>query len=201
QFVVQAHKEEKRRGFFSKKSDFTQELNELRDKHREGMQGRAVPSEMEGKLLSALERGILKHAFDVGIRVVYYADKSAYNNTTVTMLRNIFRPFNSGFPDAKRFPSFGVFNTLLPDYGSNTTPDTDYPWEDFKNIRMNRRKRLQLDAFKRRMFFYPPYSEKANVMTIEELATLFHFPGSAASTPGLPRIQSKRAQAPTNLPT
>jgi hypothetical protein len=63
-----------------------------------------------------------------------------------------------------------------------------------------RMKRRMLDAYKRRMFFFYPYKYKAMVMTNEELATMFHFPGQVAQTPGLPRIPSKRAQAPTNLP-
>ncbi len=200
QFVTRSHKEEKRRGVFSRPNTFTEELETLRKNFREGMEGRAVPSAAEGRLLDGIERSLLKHAFDIGIRVIYIAENTAYNNTTITMLRNLFRPFSSAYPDAKKFPSFGGFNIIKPDYGSNLTPDTDYPWEDFKNVRMNRRKRLQLDAYKRRMFFYQPYTEKNSVYTTEELATLYHFPGSAASTPGLPRIESKRAKAPTNLP-
>ncbi|MDQ3076598.1 MAG: hypothetical protein M3Q63_00875 [bacterium] len=200
QLVVRAHKKEKRRGFFSKAHDFSKDLEERRKEFREGLEGRAVPTELEGKLINALERSVYKHAFDVGIRVLYVADKSAYSNTTITMLRNLFRPFGAEFSSDKNFPSFGRFNLLKP-YASRDTPDTDYPWEDFKNIRMNRKKRLLLDAYKRRMFFYAPYDELYSVLTTEELATLYHFPGSAATTPGLPRIQSKRATAPTNLPT
>ncbi len=37
-------------------------------------------------------------------------------------------------------------------------------------------------------------------MTVEELATIFHFPGKVATTPTLGRIPSKRAEPPSNLP-
>jgi hypothetical protein len=57
-----------------------------------------------------------------------------------------------------------------------------------------------LDSYKRRSYFFYPYKFTPLILTNEELATLYHFPGEVASTPGLPRIPSKRAQAPTNLP-
>ncbi len=66
---------------------------------------------------------------------------------------------------------------------------------------MNYKKYRQLDAFKRRLFFIPPHKEKHMIMTSEALATMYHFPGATAAAPGLQRIQSKRAQAPQNLPT
>ena len=38
------------------------------------------------------------------------------------------------------------------------------------------------------------------VLTTEELASLYHFPSSTAETPTLPRTDSKKAEAPANLP-
>jgi hypothetical protein len=38
------------------------------------------------------------------------------------------------------------------------------------------------------------------VLNAEELATMYHFPGSVASTPGIERVASKKAEAPINLP-
>jgi len=37
-------------------------------------------------------------------------------------------------------------------------------------------------------------------LNLEELATLYHFPGEVAATPGLPRIDSVKGSAPANLP-
>jgi hypothetical protein len=201
QFVIRAHKKEKRLGLFDVKSDYTDKLLAYREAFRTALNGRNTPSQSEARMLEGLERSVLKHAFDVGIRVIYVADKSVFNSGTVTMLRNLFRPFSAGFSDPEKFPSFGGFNSMnRPNYENHTTPDTDYPWQDYKNIRMNHRKRIQLDAYKRRMFFYQPYHWKTSVFTTEELATMYHFPGASAATPGLPRIESKRATAPTNLP-
>ncbi len=48
-------------------------------------------------------------------------------------------------------------------------------------------------------FSHPPTNEVFS-LNIEELATLYHFPGRTAATPSLPRIDSVKGVAPTNLP-
>lgn len=39
------------------------------------------------------------------------------------------------------------------------------------------------------------------ILNLEELATLYHFPGEVAATPTLPRIDSVKSASPSNLPT
>ncbi|MEN9407935.1 MAG: hypothetical protein RLZZ455_1151, partial [Candidatus Parcubacteria bacterium] len=51
------------------------------------------------------------------------------------------------------------------------------------------------------IYRYFPMRNQVGVMTSEELATLYHFPNKAVSTPGLHWVSSKRAPAPANLPT
>jgi hypothetical protein len=41
---------------------------------------------------------------------------------------------------------------------------------------------------------------KTYVLNVEELATLWHFPGQIMKVPSLERIESKEASPPTNLP-
>ena len=43
-------------------------------------------------------------------------------------------------------------------------------------------------------------NENVFVVNAEELATLYHFPGEVAATPGLKRIDSVKGDAPSNLP-
>jgi hypothetical protein len=74
------------------------------------------------------------------------------------------------------------------------------PWLDYKNIRRNRFGGEGLAMYKRRSYFYAPYDGKPLVMNSEELATIYHFPGSVAATPTLDRIPSKKSEAPSNLP-
>jgi hypothetical protein len=51
-------------------------------------------------------------------------------------------------------------------------------------------------------FFYPFQHPNAEVMTLnlEELASLWHLPGTVASTPGIKRIDSVKSDAPSDLP-
>lgn len=52
-------------------------------------------------------------------------------------------------------------------------------------------------------FFYPfshPQAEDVITLNVEEIATLWHLPGAAVSTPSLPRIDSTKGVAPVNLP-
>ena len=39
-----------------------------------------------------------------------------------------------------------------------------------------------------------------SVLNTEEIATLYHFPGQVASVPNLPRVDSTKGMAPSNLP-
>ncbi len=48
--------------------------------------------------------------------------------------------------------------------------------------------------------FGHPHADEVFVLNTEELATLFHLPGLVASVPTLPRIDSRKAVAPVNLP-
>ena len=59
-----------------------------------------------------------------------------------------------------------------------------------------------VDSYRRRMYYYEPYDmrEQAMVMSIEELATIFHIPSRAVQTPTLARVPSATGEAPANLP-
>ena len=208
QIVIRAHKKEKRGGFFSKASSWNKDIANVRKKFIEQTraEGRSTFSPEEAKIIETLNRSVVKYAFDVGIRCVYFASKEAFNPGQPGFMRGgLFRAlganFGEGFdeiadPVKDGSKHFAGWNSIAP----NGSTDTDFPWQDFLGIRMNRLKRQRLDAFKRRMFFYSPHYEKTMVMTTETLATIFHFPGSYAATPGLIRIPSKRGQAPANLP-
>ena len=44
------------------------------------------------------------------------------------------------------------------------------------------------------------FVKKANCLNLEELATLYHFPGEVAALPNIPRIDSVKGAPPANLP-
>ncbi len=146
-------------------------------------------SEGEKEIASAVERSQMKHPFDVGIRTLYIAPKDSFNT-----------PFGIGgiISSMKHFSSTQL-NGFKPN-DKKWHPRLDNPWDDFRNMRRNRYGRLALDAYKRRSYFYTPYSSTPMVMNSEELATLYHFPGSISATPNLDRVPSKKSEAPANLP-
>jgi hypothetical protein len=145
-------------------------------------------SEGQKEVISAIERTTGKTAFDTMIRLAYIAEKEVFNGVNIGGLVGSMMQFNSN-----SLNSFGV--------GFGTA--SEYPWQDpFGKIKLDRERKL-LEAYKRRSYFSPPfryYGNKPFVLTTEELATIFHFPGEVAATPTLSRIPSKKAEAPANLP-
>jgi hypothetical protein len=74
-------------------------------------------------------------------------------------------------------------------------------WQDPSGKRKWHLKEHELEHYKRRYYESYNHYDGTKVMTTEELATIFHFPGKVAATPSLARIPSKRSEPPSNLPT
>ncbi len=199
QMIIRAHKKEtrildKKTGRY-KKVDWEYfadiEKNKILDKLKEkpkdekssGSSRRATKGEEQ--IISAIEHNTSKLAFDVGIRALYFeSDKAKYNPLMIAGTMGSIRQYNSN-----------NLNALKPE---NTT-SFDYPWQDFREKRLNKKRAHMLSYFKRRAFFNLSH-RKAFVMSTEELATMFHFPGGVASTPTFSRIMSKKSEPPANLP-
>ncbi|OHA16833.1 MAG: hypothetical protein A3C79_00695 [Candidatus Taylorbacteria bacterium RIFCSPHIGHO2_02_FULL_45_28] len=147
-------------------------------------------SQGERDIIEAIERSVTKLAFDAGIRALYIAKKEVFNT-----------PFGIGgiIGNMKHFNTESL-NGFKPngDVWHNRLSD---PWQDYKDIRRNRYAREGLAMYKRRSYFYAPREGKSLVLNTEELATIYHFPGSVAATPTLERLPSKKTEAPSNLPT
>lgn len=142
----------------------------------------------QNKTIEAIERNAGKPAFDTMIRIVYLAPKEVFNKTTAYGILGAIRQFGSQ-----------NLNGIRPDWMTNM----DYPWVDFRGAVMRRWKKTLLEAYKRRSFFNIPFKHLHGnpfILTAEELATVFHFPGRAITTPTLSRVPSKKATAPSNLP-
>lgn len=141
----------------------------------------------EEEIIEAIERNISKHGFDVGIRCIYVSKKESFDAGNIGGILGSFKQFSSenlnGFKPAKKW------NAAF-----------DYPWQDYRQIRQNRARKKVLEAYKRRSYFFEPFKEKPFILNTEELATIFHFPGSVALTPTLIRIPSTKSEAPSNLP-
>ncbi len=206
QILVQAHKSEgaKEGRIFKKKEDWKKEAKEeikkiikesvfAPDKDAEGVAARHDYSKLspsEKDVILAIERSLSKNAFDTMIRVIYSAPKEVFSPGGAPGLIDIFKlQFGSK-----------VLNSFKKEWG----PTYDYVWQDFKGKKTIDNKKKLLDAYQRRSFFHQPYKNwhgKPFVLTTEELATIFHFPGEVSKTPTFERILSRKGEAPSNLPT
>ncbi len=141
----------------------------------------------EQNVIEAVERNLAKQAFDVGMRGIYLAQKDAFNPSRIAMLLGLFRQFGSN-----------DLNGFKP----TRLTGTDYPWQDSFKTKVETMKEHLFRAYVDRGFFYEPYNHGRVpfVLTTEELATLFHFPGRVSETPTFARIEAKKSEPPANLP-
>lgn len=136
-------------------------------------------------VMSAISRTLNKQGFDCGMRAIYLAPKENFDAMNITGLTGIMKQYNS-------FSLNGFAPTNVTGF--------DNPWQDMSGRKTIAKKREMLDAYMNRSWFYPPYVRKHFVLTSEELATVFHFPGKVSQTPSLDRIESIKSEPPTNLP-
>lgn len=160
-----------------------------RDKKRgaeDEVSGLVILSPGERKVVEDIERSLTKPGFDCGMRAIYLTTPELYNSNRVVGTLGIFKQFNAN--DANGFKTAW-------------TTSHKYPWSFlWKWISEAEMKAVIFRAYRLRSYFYPPYSAKPMVLSSEELATIYHFPGSAAMTPTLGKIESKRGEPPANLP-
>ena len=137
--------------------------------------------------VEAMERAVGKLTFEVGMRAMYFAKKEAFRGSNIAYIPRFFDPFRSN-----------DLNAINP---ARWMAGLDFPWQDFRNIRRNAMKKKLFFLFQNRAYFYVPMDQAPVFLSIEELATIWHFPSSTVRTPGINRVPSKRSEAPVNLPT
>ena len=144
--------------------------------------------------------------FDCGVRLITLSDKRLISDDKFNDLRRasrlIFRQFAQPFSNE--------LNRI------NST-QFDAPWSDPTGLALTKIKKRMLDFYRLRTFFHPPiqygfkYPALFNiffpsgkpdtfVLSVEELATLYHFPGMVSEAPSFKRVDSKIAKPPSNLP-
>ena len=164
------------------------------------------PPETVSNRVKKVQEKMQKLGFDVGIRVVCVAETKYVSEDQFLALRNasrlLFRQFSN--PD---------LNSLVR---TNTTA-FGAAWRDPTNLVLYKVKNQMLNWYRLRIFYHPPFwystslpkviglfvpSHKMNypVMNVEEIATLFHFPGQVSQAPSFRRIESRVAKPPSNLP-
>jgi hypothetical protein len=162
-------------------------VEEIRQKREEKESGILTTGEIE--LMGAIERNTGKFGYDCGIRGIYFAPRDRFKAINVVTSIGAMKQFSS-----QQFNGFRTANATA----------FDYPWEDFLSIRSSWRAHRAIVAFRARSFFEPPHMGSLPphefILSSEELATIYHFPGNIAETPTLSRIESTKSEPPINLP-
>jgi len=197
QIILKAHKkEDKKDGTFFGKTDYwvdqaKEEIKKIRKdsviENEEGVKIQVQTTSQREKI-DAIERNISKLGFDVGIRAIYISEKDSFVGVNIPGLLGSFKQFGSS--------SLNGFRPVI-------TTSFKYWWQDPFGKRSESLKRQVFNDYQNRVYFGTVIGtevRKKMVLNTEELATIFHFPGKVAITPGLTRVKSRKSEAPTNLP-
>jgi len=156
--------------------------------------------------ITAISAGMSQVHFDCGIRLIALSNKKYCTDDQFNNLRREVRLLFRQYAQ----PQINELERV------NST-QFDAPWSDPTGLALTKIKRRMLDFYRMRVFFHPPLQyaidypkvlsaffpsnkPKLFVLSSEELATLFHFPGMVSETPSFKRIESKIAKPPSNLP-
>lgn len=144
-------------------------------------------TEAEKDTIKAIERSVAKLAFNTTIRGIYICPMDNIRiGEQVPAMITAWRPYDELNRNAIGIP-------WRTDFDWNW-------WQDPSGKKRLHMKYQEIMEYKKREYTKQGPNDGPKVMTTEELATLFHFPGKVATTPSLGRIPSKRAEPPANLP-
>ncbi len=199
QIIIKAHKKEEWHGVYklsdSYRSDAAGEIGKVmkQSMSRAEKIGQQYPATSEGEKMrmANIEHSLTKLTFDCGIRSLYFARKDHFKPPNIQGLVNLFAPLRGS--DTK-----GEYNALS--IANRGLAVFSYPWQDFRNLRQDREKKLLWHRYKHRAYFNVPYNQIPVYMSTEELATIWRFPNASVSVPGLERVPSRLSDAPPNLP-
>lgn len=135
----------------------------------------------EREIIEAIQKKIAKLGFETVIRFLYIDDRSAFSRLNITSVIGCFQQFNT-----QNLNAFRIFRPSLPSAKGIFKKQKEF----FKKVMLYRN-------YRERRF---NYHIKA-ILNTEELATIFHFPIVSVEAPSLRRLEAKKGEPPTNLPT
>lgn len=154
-------------------------LGQQEKKDEQPLEFRLSPGQKD--VLKALESNLGKQMYRVKMRFLYLGKRVGFDKSHVSAF----------FGSLKQFSDQNL-NGFKPNDASKTM--ANYL---FVNERLRYRQRR---IFRRYINRDPSPVEKRFVMSVEELATMFHPPDFSIVAPSLPRVSAKRGSAPANLP-
>ncbi len=157
-----------------------------------------MPPEMritpgEKVIVTAIDEKVGKVAFNCEIRTMYIAKRDVFFGGTKATLMSYFNQFSTE-----------NLNGIIVDSETWTKVHTIFNWFLDKR-RLYLRKRRHYRLYRARFGIHWPFlSVKGGqpfFLNIEELASIFHFPGKlTAPSAGISRVEAKRGEAPAQLP-
>lgn len=154
-----------------------------------------LPPEMritpgERLVVAAIEEKIGKTAFACEIRSCYIARHDVFFGGMKAIPMSYFNQFSTS-----------NLNGLIVRSATWTKVRTIFSWY-LDARRLYLRKRRHFRYYRQRFGDYFPRSKGTFILNIEELASIFHFPGKlTAPSAALPRVEAKKGEAPPLLPT
>ncbi len=133
----------------------------------------------ELELIKSIHLKMAKPGFNTQILFAYIARKEHYRDIIPGIIGGVFKQFENG--DINGFLGDKYYTTST--FYLASASRRDY------------RKRRLIDMLKDR-----DMQGETPVLNSEEIATIFHFPTPTVQIPSLPRLDSKTAPAPSNLP-
>lgn len=170
-------------------------INEImgRDKKRqsavEETENRPLLTASERDTITAIERNVSKYAYNVAIRAMYITETGKFDADMISPLLRSFAQYD-----------------VIGRNGIGTRWRTDFDYNfisDFSGQRKIAMKKNELEAYKARFYLFSDKkngADKMKTMSVEELATIYHIPGTSIVTPTLTRVESTRKEPPANLP-
>lgn len=171
-----------------------------------------VPDTLK-KVVEGMVSKTTKIGFDSGIRVMYVGKKEVYDLNNRRNLRLIFRQYlnpsaneltrvNSTQPDALNTSFFMLSPKqvmILANRMLHEFRERSFFHLPMRHV-LNNHTLPGFVVFILKQFWLPYFHPSTFVLNVEEIATLWHFPGQILKVPTLERIESKEASPPTNLP-
>jgi len=203
QIICKAHKEKsfkngqlKSKGTWEK--DVEAEICKImqRDPKTKGPLGSGEGTDFDGSpritggerdKIDAMERNVNKYAYETAFRIIYISSKEGdYDG-------GLFSRFIRTLAQTEMKNRNGIGIRWRTDFNYNFISD---PF----GKKVAAWKKEELKEYRKRVLYPKSGAMSFKIMTVEELATIFHLPGSVALTPTLNRVTSTRSDAPSNLP-
>jgi hypothetical protein len=151
-----------------------------------------APTSGEQEILKAVENKISKLCFEMIWRFIYIDKKDSFVASNVAAIMGAMKQFSTQ-----------NLNSFRPNSGTITTPKAS--GKIFRKRKLlERKKKLFISYIKREMPLEPkiPFvlNFKTSILSIDELATLYHPPITSVGAPSLRHLEAKKGSAPSNLP-